>query len=336
MHMSGMNPVRLIDNQFDEREKRGDMSSYRIIFMGTPDFSVPTLKALHENQHDVLAVVTQPDRPKGRGRRLVPHPVKEVASTMGYPVLQPHGVKEPWFIEKIIALDPDLFVVVAYGRILPGSFLSLPRLGGINIHASLLPKYRGPAPVQWAIINGEQETGVTTMWMDEGMDTGDILLSAKVSIGADDTSWGLHRRLAEVGAQLLIETLAKLKSENLLGTPQDKSGATYAPLLKKKDGRIDWTKDAKSLDAFVRGMNPWPGAFTFLSGKRLKVLQAKDLQGSAKERPGTVLEGFPGDFNVATGRGILALKEVQLESAKRLPAKDFLRGCPVPPGTCLG
>ncbi|UCD88362.1 MAG: methionyl-tRNA formyltransferase [Desulfobacterales bacterium] len=304
--------------------------------MGTPDFSVPTLKALHENQYNVCAVVTQPDRQKGRGRRLLPPPVKQVAITLGYPVVQPQGIKEPWFIEKIIELDPDIFVVVAYGRILPGSFLSLPRLGAINIHASLLPKYRGPAPVQWAIINGEKETGVTTIWMDEGMDTGDILLSAKVAIRPDDTSGSLHRRLAEVGAHLLIETLTKLKSENLLGTPQDKSGTTYAPLLKKKDGHMDWTKDAQSLDAFIRGMNPWPGAFTFLFGKRLKILQAKNLQGSAKDSPGTVLEGFPGDFNVATGRGILALREVQLESAKRLPAKDFLRGCPVPPGTRLG
>ena len=313
-----------------------DMSTYRIIFMGTPDFSVPTLKALHENRYDVLAVVTQPDRPKGRGRRLVPPPVKEVGKALGYPVLQPLRIKEPWFIDRTIALDPDLFVVVAYGRILPGSFLSIPRLGAVNIHASLLPKYRGPAPIQWAIINGEQETGVTSMWMDEGMDTGDILLSSKVPIGPDDTSGSLHRRLAEVGAELLIETLAKLKSSDVTGEPQDKSGATYAPLLKKKDGRIDWTMDVKSVDAFIRGMTPWPGAFTFLFGKRLKVLKAKDIQKPAKQKPGTVVEGFPDDFNVATRRGILALKEVQFESAKRLPVKDFLRGCPVPAGTLLG
>jgi len=312
------------------------MSTYGIIFMGTADFSVPALKALHENQYDVRAVVTQPDRPKGRGRRLVPPPVKEVAGALGYPVLQPPTIKEPRFIEKIIALNPDLFVVVAYGRILPGSFLSIPHLGAINIHPSLLPKYRGPAPVQWAIINGEQETGVTTMWMDEGMDTGDLLLSSKVPIRLDDTSGSLFRRLAEVGAQLLIETLIKLRSGDLVGEPQDKSGATYAPLLKKEDGRIDWSRDAKSLDAFIRGMTPWPGAFTFLSGKRLKVLKAKGLDKRTKERPGTVLEGFPGDFDVATGRGILTLKEVQLESAKRLPAGDFLRGRPVAPGTLLG
>ena len=304
--------------------------------MGTPEFSVPALKALHENQYDILTAVTQPDRPKGRGRRLVPPPVKEVATTLGCPVLQPLRIKEPWFIEKIIALDPDLFVVVAYGRILPGAFLSIPRLGAINIHPSLLPKYRGPAPVQWSIINGEQETGVTTMWMDEGMDTGDILLSSRVPIRPDDTSGSLHRRLADVGAQLLIETLTRLKSGDLVGKPQDKSGATYAPLLKKEGGRIDWTKDAKSVDAFIRGMTPWPGAFTFIFGKRLKILKAEDLRKSTRKKPGSVLEGFPGDFNVATGRGTLALKEVQLESAKRLRIEDFLRGCPVPPGTLLG
>ena len=304
--------------------------------MGTPEFSVPALKALQENQYDILTAVTQPDRPKGRGRRLVPPPVKEVATTLGCPVLQPLRIKEPWFIEKIIALDPDLFVVVAYGRILPGAFLSIPRLGAINIHPSLLPKYRGPAPVQWSIINGEQETGVTTMWMDEGMDTGDILLSSRVPIRPDDTSGSLHRRLADVGAQLLIETLTRLKSGDLVGKPQDKSGATYAPLLKKEGGRIDWTKDAKSVDAFIRGMTPWPGAFTFIFGKRLKILKAEDLRKSTRKKPGSVLEGFPGDFNVATGRGTLALKEVQLESAKRLRIEDFLRGCPVPPGTLLG
>ncbi|NVL91078.1 MAG: methionyl-tRNA formyltransferase [Desulfobacterales bacterium] len=312
------------------------MKTYRIVFMGTGNFSVPALKALQESRYNVLAVVTQPDRPKGRGRRLVPPPVKDVAGTLGYPVLQPPMIKELRFIDKIIALDPDLFVVVAYGRILPGSFLSIPRLGAINIHPSLLPKYRGPAPIQWAIINGEEETGVTTMWLDEGMDTGDILLSTKVPIKPDDTSGSLQRRLAEVGARLLIETLTKLESEDLLGKPQDKSSATYAPLLKKGDGRIDWTKDAKSLEALIRGMNPWPGTFTFLFGKRLKILKAKDIKRPAKEKPGTVLDGFPGDFNVATGRGALALEEVQLESAKRLLVKDFLRGCPVSPGTILG
>jgi len=304
--------------------------------MGTPAFAVPTLQALHDSHHHVLAVVTQPDRPKGRGRLMVAPPIKEVAMDYGYPVLQPAKVKEAWFLDKIRALNPDLFVVIAYGHILPGPVLAIPRLGAINIHASLLPAYRGAAPIQWAIINGDQETGVTTMWMDEGMDTGDTLLTAKVPIGPEDTAQTLHKRLARVGAQRLIDTLNQLASSNLVATPQDQSKATYAPFLKKQDGRIDWGKEAKSLDAFIRGMNPWPGAFTSLSGKRLKIYKAKYLQQRAGEKPGTVLPGFAGDLNVATGRGLLALKEVQLESGKRLAIEAFLRGCPVPPGTILG
>jgi methionyl-tRNA formyltransferase len=262
--------------------------------------------------------------------------VKEVATAMGYPVLQPSKIKEPWFLEKIIAMDPQLFVVIAYGRLLPGSFLSIPHIGAINIHASLLPKYRGPAPIQWAIVNGEEQTGVTTIWMDEGMDTGDILLNAEVPIRPDDTAGSLSRKLAQEGGRLLVETLDRLESEGLAGRAQDKSLATYAPLLKKEDGRIDWSKDAISLDGFVRGMNPWPGAFTFLSGKRLRVLKAKGVRNPVRENPGTVIEGFPGDLTVATGRGSLALLEVQLESAKRLGIRDFLRGYPVSPGTRLG
>ncbi len=315
---------------------RKELTSFRIIFMGTSEFAVPTLKALHDNRDHLLAVVTKPDRPKGRGRRVAPSPVKQVAAAFGYPVFQPTRVKEPWFLEKIIAFDPDLFVVAAYGNILPGSVLAIPRMGAINIHASLLPKYRGPAPIQWAIINGDKDTGVTTMWMDEGMDTGDILLNSKVPIGPEDTAETLHRKLAEAGARRLIDTLDKLRSGHLAGTPQDKAEVTYAPLLNKDDGRIDWAKDAESLDAFVRGMNPWPGAFTFLLGKRLKIFKAKGLQVKAGDKPGTVLEGFPGDFNVATGRGSLALEEVQLESGKRLRVEAFLRGCPVPAGTRLG
>jgi methionyl-tRNA formyltransferase len=262
--------------------------------------------------------------------------VKEVAAAMGYPVLQPPKVKDPWFLERIIAMDPELFVVVAYGRLLPASFLSIPRIGAINIHASLLPKYRGPAPIQWAIINGEDETGVTTIWMDEGLDTGDILLSTRVPIGPEDTTGSLSRKLAEEGGRLLIETLSELKSDGLAGIAQDKSLATYAPLLTKEDGRIDWSKDAMALDAFVRGMNPWPGAFTFLAGKRLKVLKVKGVRAPVTEKPGTVIPGFPGDLIVATGRGSLGLLEVQLESSKRLPIRVFLRGFPVSPGTHLG
>ncbi len=312
------------------------MTTYRIIFMGTPEFATPTLKALHHSEHDVLAVATKPDRPKGRGRRTVACAVKESAGNLSYPVLQPARVVEPWFVENITDHRPDLFVVVAYGHILPGSVLAIPRLGTINVHASLLPKYRGPAPIQWAVINGESETGVTTMWMDEGMDTGDILLTSKISISPADTSESLHERLAELGAELLIETLTQLEEGHLTSTAQDNSEATYAPLLKKQDGRIDWSKDPTSLDAFIRGMNPWPGAFTLLFGKRLKIFKAKGLQKQASGTPGTVMKGFPGELDVVTGRGILTLEEVQFESGKRLPVKDFLKGCRVAPGTILG
>ena len=312
------------------------MSPYRIVFMGTPSFAVPTLKGLHDSHYDVLAVVTKPDRPIGRGRPMKASAVKQAAKALGYPVLQPARIKDRQFFEDVIALGPDLFVVVAYGHILPESVLAIPRLGAINIHASLLPKYRGPAPIQWAIINEEQETGVTTMWMDEGMDTGDLLMASKVSIGPEETAESLYDRLAEVGAKLIVETLEKLASGAISGTAQQGSEATYAPFLKKEDGRMDWSKNAPSLDAFIRGMNPWPGAFTFLFGKRLKVFGCKIAQKGTRERPGTVLEGFPGELDVATGRGVLSLTEVQLESGKRLPVEMFLRGSPVPPGTLLG
>jgi len=313
-----------------------DVETLHIIYMGTPEFAVPSLSALHDNDHKVVAVVTKPDRPKGRGRSIVPSPVTEAARDMGYRVLQPDTVKDSRFQDEMIELNPDLFVVVAYGHILPAAVLAIPRLGCINVHASLLPRYRGPAPIQWSIINGDKETGVTTMWMDTGMDTGDILFASKVGIGAEDTAQTLHYRLAEEGAGLLIKTLAQLKSRRLVGMPQKESEASYAPFLRKKDGLIDWTKDADSLDALVRGTNPWPGAFTFLGDKRLKVYRTTGLKKGSKEKPGTVLDGFPGDLQVATGRGILALKEVQLESCKRLGVEEFLKGCPVRPGTMLG
>jgi len=308
----------------------------RIIFMGTPEFAVPTLDTLHENGYEVVAVVTNPDRPKGRGRQVVASPVKTAAIAFGYPVLQPARVKESWFVEKLKGLAPDWLIVVAYGQILTGAILAIPRLGSINIHASLLPKYRGPAPIQWTIINGDDQTGVTTMWMDEGMDTGDLLLSARVLIGPEETAQTLHDRLAKEGARLLCDTLEQLVSGRLLSTPQDHSEATYAPLLKKEDGRIDWTKGASALDAFVRGMTPWPGAFTFLAGKRLRIFRARVVERETSQEPGTVLEGFPGDLEVATGREVLSLLEVQLESGKRLAVADFMRGCPVPAGTALG
>jgi len=303
--------------------------------MGTPDFAVPTLRRLHESPNAVVAVVTNPDRPKGRGRQKVPPPVKRAANRWGYTVIQPSSGKDPWLREKLEALRPDLLVVIAYGQILPPSVLEIPRLGPINVHASLLPRYRGPAPIQWAIINGDRQTGVTTMWMAEGMDTGNLLLQQSVAIAPDETSGSLHRKLAETGGELVIDTMDGLASGQLSATPQDESSVTYAPMLKKEDGHIDWTQSAKTLDCLIRGVNPWPGAFTFLSHKRLKIFRAEPRDVQVQERPGIVVDGFPGDLEVATGKGVLRLKELQLESGKRLSVDAFVRGCPIPPGTPL-
>ncbi|MBW2108674.1 MAG: methionyl-tRNA formyltransferase [Deltaproteobacteria bacterium] len=312
------------------------MGTFRIVFMGTPAFAVPALRALHDHHHRVVAVVTNPDRPKGRGRRVEAPPIKKAAEAFGYKVLQPADAKEPGMIEALTALSPDVLVVVAYGQILKKIVLDIPRLGAINVHASLLPRYRGSAPIQWAIINGDTETGVTTMWMDEGMDTGDILLSARTAIEPEETAASLHDRLAELGACLLIDTLKRLEAGTLVGTPQDHAKATYAPMLKKQDARIDWNRSAVALDAFVRGMYPWPGAFTVLDGKRLAVFRAKAVNKKTNHVPGTVLEAFPGDLDVATGDGVLSLKEVRLESGKRLSSAEFLRGHRLCAGTVLG
>lgn len=303
--------------------------------MGTPDFAVPSLKALFENGYNVLMVVTQPDRPKGRGRKVIPPPVKEAAQSFGYDVIQPVSIKDKDFFDTIVRLKPDIFIVVAYGHILPRNILAIPKTGVINLHASLLPKYRGSAPIQWAIINGEKETGVTTMLMDEGMDTGDILLSSKAKITKVDTSATLHDRLSVLGADLLIKTLKAFENNDINPIAQDHTNATYAPLLKKGDGRIVWEKNAEHIASFIRGVTPWPGAFTFQDNKRLKIFSAKPISVEVNESPGTVVKGFPDELRIATGKGVLAVIEIQGASGKRLLIKDFLMGNQMPPGTVL-
>ena len=310
--------------------------SFNIVFMGTPDFAVPSLKALHRSRHNVIHVVTQPDRPKGRGRKIVPPPVKAAAKGFGYPVVQPSKVKTDSFIEAFSQWQPDVLAVAAYGHILPKTILEIPAIGCINVHASVLPKYRGAAPIQWAIINGETETGVTTMLMDVGMDTGDILLTATEAILPDDTAATLQDRLANLGADLLIDTLDRLADGRLTPTPQDHSQATVAPMLKKTDGRIDWTQSAAAIANRIRGMTPWPGAFTYLDGKLLKIYRAAPALSDAAAAPGTVVAGFEDELRVTTGDGALAVLELQGESGKRLTAKEFLRGHPIAPGTVLG
>jgi methionyl-tRNA formyltransferase len=309
--------------------------SFRIVFMGTPEFAVPALKGLRRSGHRVLQVVTQPDRPKGRGKTVVIPPVKAAALDLGCPIIQPQSVRTPDFYEAMTTLDPDLLVVVAYGHVLPQRILAIPKLGAINIHASLLPRYRGPAPIQWAVINREIETGVTLMLMDEGLDTGDILSSASIPVLSDDTSGSLHDRLALLGADLLIQTLNYYEVHRKNATPQVHAQASYAPLLRKEDGHLDWRQPANVLEARIRGLTPWPGAFCFHNGKRIKIYRASPKPVATIEPPGTVLKGFSNELTVATGSHALIIQELQGDSGKRLPVQDFLRGHPILPGTVL-
>ena len=309
--------------------------SFRIVFMGTPEFAVPALKGLSRSGHRVLQVVTQPDRPRGRGKTVVFPPVKAAALDLGCPIIQPQSVRTPDFYEAMTALDPDLLVVVAYGHVLPQRILAIPKLGAINIHASLLPRYRGPAPIQWAVINREIETGVTLMLMDEGLDTGDILSSASIPVLSDDTSGSLHDRLALLGADLLIQTLNYYEVHRKNATPQVHALASYAPLLRKEDGHLDWRQPANVLEARIRGLTPWPGAFCFHNGKRIKIYRASPKPVATIEPPGTVLKGFSNELTVATGSHALIIQELQGDSGKRLPVQDFLRGHPILPETVL-
>ena len=307
----------------------------KLIFIGTPDFAVPSLIALDQSRHRILRVITQPDRPKGRGRQVTVSPVKKTALRLGYDIAQPASARGNDFLTICFDPDPDLLAVVAYGNILPAAVVSRPPLGVVNVHASLLPRYRGAAPIQWAIINGDSHTGITTMRMDAGMDTGDILLADRTSIRPDDTAATLHDRLARMGAELLVHTLDRLATGDIEPIPQDDSQATYAPLLKKKDGEIDWYRSAPAIERLIRGMTPWPGAYTFQEDQRLKIFRAAIAISTSDVPPGTVVRGFADELRVATGEGILSILELQGASGKRLPIADYLRGHPIPPGTIL-
>ena len=306
---------------------------WRIIFFGTPSFAIPTLQSLLEGPDEAAAVVTQPDREKGRGRKVILSAVKELAVQHGIPILQPEKAKEEAFQEKIKGLEPDLFVVVAYGQILTQSILEIPKYGAINVHASLLPKYRGAAPIAWVILNGEKVTGVTTMMIDEGMDTGDILLQAEISIGEEETAETLHNRLSLLGAQLLTETVARMKAGGIRPSPQDHSRATYAPPLRKEDGRIDWTREAREIDRQVRAFNPWPGAFSEWEGRLLKIWKGEVREGTPAGKAGVVTWIGTDFIEVGTEKGSFLIKEIQLEGKKRMSVKDFLSGNPIRIGT---
>ena len=307
-----------------------------IVFMGTPDFAVPSLQALHKGPFKIRLVVTQPDRPKGRGRRLAPPPVKRAAQSMALEIAQPPKVHAPSFIEHLQSVAPDFLVVVAFGQILPASVLDLPTRCAVNVHASLLPKYRGPAPIHWALLRGEKETGVTTMIMDLGVDTGDILLTARTPIAPEDTTGSLHDRLARMGGELLPETLLGLWNGMLYPRAQRHAEATYAPALKKEDGRMNWHQPAEQLDAFVRGMTPWPGAFCFWNGRRLGILKVRAVPDAHSDAPpGIVLPAFADELRIAAGKGVVSIIEIQSPSGKRLAIKDFLHGHKMEPGTRL-
>jgi methionyl-tRNA formyltransferase len=312
------------------------MPKPRILFMGTPAFAVPALEGLVKNGHPVIAVVTQPDRPQGRGRTTAPPPVKLVAEGLGLTVLQPEKLRSPEFLETFRRLSPDLVIVAAFGQILPREIIRGQRRGCINIHPSLLPKYRGAAPINWALIRGEEKTGVTIMQMDEGVDSGDILLQEETPIGVEETFGELYDRLAKLGAELLLITLAMMETGTLLPRRQEHRLATLAPRLGREDGLIRWENDARSIVSLIRGLSPSPGAYTFLDGKQLKIYTAESETMAVAEAPGTVVGETDTGLRVAAGEGFVLLKELQIEGKKRLAVRDFLRGVRITPGQVLG
>ena len=310
----------------------------KLVYMGTPDFAVPALVSLVEAGHEVAAVVTQPDKPKGRGKTMLPTPVKEEALKHGFPVYQPVKVRDPEFLQVLEKLDPDIIVVAAFGQIIPKSILELPKYGCINIHASLLPKYRGAAPIQQAVIDGEKESGVTIMRMGTGLDTGDMISKIVVPIAKDETGGTLFDKLAEAGAKLLVETLPHIFDGTAVYEKQPEESPTpYAGMITKQMGLINFGKSAAELERLVRGLNPWPSAFTFWNGKTLKVWESfvvkSEETGAEKSEPGTVVKTDKKGIYVACGEDVLVLSQVQLEGKKRMDADAFLRGCHIETGS---
>lgn len=305
--------------------------------MGTPEFSVPTLKTLMGSKHQVIAVITQPDQPKGRGNVMTFTPVKEVALLQGIPVFQPVKVREAAFIENLKEIAPDVIVVIAFGQILPKALLEIPTYGCINVHASLLPKYRGAGPIQWSVINGEKLTGLTTMFMDIGLDTGDMLLTTQVVLDEEETGGSLHDKLSVLGGPLLLETLDQIEVGNIKRIPQDSSQSTYAPMLDKKLGLIDWHKSAEEIERLIRGLSPWPSAYTFMGDKLLKIWKAEIVTTPEGYAPGTICELHKDKgFTIQCGDLGLLIKEVQLQGKNRMDVPAFLRGVQIQLGIQLG
>ncbi|HWI55223.1 MAG TPA: methionyl-tRNA formyltransferase [Desulfobacteria bacterium] len=318
----------------------------RILFMGTPEFAVRSLESLSKSQHEIIGVVTQPDRPKGRGQKLTPSPVKVAAEEAGIAVYQPEKIKTPEFVGQLKSLNPDLIVVVAFGQLLSKEILELPKNGCINVHASLLPKYRGAAPIHWAVINGETETGITIMQMDEGLDSGDSIISRAIAIKHEDTTGIIHDELAKLGAELLVEAVNLIDNGAIVKTPQDHEKATYAPLLTKATEKIDWSQTPRDVCNLVRGLNPWPGAYTIMGDKVLKIWLARPCEASeiagltpaiSDIAAGEVAGRVPGTgFAVAARGGCVVVTDVQLQGSKKLKAEEFMRGHNINKGILLG
>lgn len=307
----------------------------KVIFMGTPDFSVGTLEALIDAGHEVTLVVTQPDKPKGRGKAMQYTPVKETALAHGIEVYQPAKIREPECVEYLKKYESDIMVVVAFGQILTKEILDMPKYGCVNVHASLLPKYRGAAPIQWAVINGEKVSGVTTMRMDEGIDTGDMILKEEVELDSEETGGSLFERLAKTGAELCVKTLTAIEDGTATYTPQDNAQATHTKMIKKQLGEIDFTKPAEEIERLIRGLNSWPSAYTHWNGKTLKIWKASVVEKESGKEPGTIEVG-KNTIAVQTGKGMLQLEEIQLEGKKRMQTDAFLRGVSLETGMLLG
>lgn len=308
----------------------------KVVFMGTPDFSVPTLQELINSEHEVVAVVTKPDKPKGRGNKVLFTPVKEVAINNNIEVYQPQKLSEEDFAKAMEQINPDVIVVIAFGKILPKRILDLPKYGCINVHASLLPKYRGAGPIQWSIINGETETGITTMYMDVGLDTGDMLLKEVVKIEDTDTGGSLHDKLSDVGAKLLIKTLKEVQNNTISRVKQNGEESTYAPMLEKSLGNINWESEAYNIELLIRGLNPWPSAYTYLGNKILKIWSGKVVDSSYTGKCGEIVDIVKDGFVVKCKEQCILIKEVQLQGKKRMPADAFLRGYKLEVGEILG
>ena len=311
-------------------------TGWPIVFMGTPQIAADTLQSLLDRSESIVGVVTQPDRPAGRGQKPLPSAVRKLAEARGIPVIAPQKIKAPEFAEALRHWHPQIIVVVAYGRILPKTILELAPNGCVNVHYSLLPKYRGAAPAAWTIINGEREGGVTTMKLVEKMDAGAIYLQEALPLASDETTGSLQAKLTPIGARLLMQTLEGVKDRTITAREQDENLATPAPMLKKEDGLIDWTKPAVEIERRVRGLDPWPGSFTYVSGKMLKVHRAKVLTCAPPGDPGQVIRADAGGFWIGTSSGLIELAEVQLENKKRLPGVEFIRGARIKTGDRLG